>query len=85
MHYCNCFGTHGQFDSDQDFHEYGIEGCCRKFPNSMIVLQDKLTAVSKYINEREMCKNPDMSPYVVSHAETMAFLNGWDAALKHGR
>lgn len=81
---CNCFGTLGQFEGDMDFHEMGIEGCrrhgCRKDPVELIA--NKINALEAYITERELCKNPDMTPYVVSHEETMAFLNGWDAAMK---
>lgn len=31
-YHCNCFGTHGQFEADTDFHEMGVEGCTRKPP-----------------------------------------------------
>lgn len=32
-HPCNCYGTTGQFELDQNFHEMGQEGCQRKAPS----------------------------------------------------
>lgn len=43
----------------------------------------KLAAVHGYIHEREKCLNPDMTPYKLSDAAIVAFLNGWDAAMQH--
>ena len=47
-----------------------------------MIHDDKMKAVEKYKRERESCKNVDGTPWQTTHAEIMAFLNGWDAAIK---
>lgn len=42
----------------------------------------KMEALEAYKQDRELCKNPDRTPYQTTHAELSAFLCGWDAAMK---
>ncbi len=43
----------------------------------------KIKAVEEYVRERESCLNPDRTHYVVKGTEVIAFLNGWDYAIKY--
>jgi hypothetical protein len=43
------------------------------------LISEKAEAAMAYQHERELCKNPDMSPYQTTGVEITAFMCGWDA------